>query len=169
MKKLFGILAFALFVYFGVSSDINAQNRNNCWYGCNNGGRHYYKHQGQGMCVNNMNNSYGYDVNNQETIKGTMESFEVIKRNRGKGGLHITLKSGDSNLQVHIGPTWYLDDINLDINKGDKLEIFGSKVTTDDGTFFIASKITKDNKEYSLRDKYGFPKWSRNRNRTSNN
>ncbi|MFH0734476.1 MAG: hypothetical protein V1773_09385 [bacterium] len=168
MKKIFGVLAFALFIYFGVSSEIDAQKGNNCWNGCNNGGR-YNKNQGRGICVNNINNSYGYDANNQETIKGTMESFEVIKRNRSGGGLHITLKSGDSNVKVHIGPTWYLDDINLDINKGDKLEIFGSKVTIDNDTFFIASKITKDNKEYSLRDKYGFPKWSRNRNRTFNN
>ena len=166
MKMFNQITIIALFVAFSCLTEINAQN-GNC---CGNYNRNGWRHNGQqkGMYLNNTNNS-GYDLKTEETIKGTMDDFEVIKGKGNRGGLHITLNTDKSKIDVHVGPTWYLDQINLDINKGDKLEIFGSKVTVGDDTFFIASKITKGNKEFSLRDKYGFPKWSHNRNKTSNN
>ncbi len=165
MKLLNQITIIVLFVSFCFLTDINAQNGNCCGNNYRHGGKH---NKQKGMCQYN-NNNVGYDLKTEETLKGTMEDFEVVKRNMNRGGLHITLNTGNSKVAVHVGPTWFLDEINLDINKGDKLEVFGSKVITENDTFFIASKITKGNKEFSLRDKYGFPKWSHGRNKSVKN
>lgn len=163
MKKLVSIAAIALVFVSIYSSNIEAQYGRNyknggCWSG---GGRNY----NNGYCQNFKNgNAPFYDLKSEIKINGTMESFDVIRGKGMRGGLEITLNDGKDKFIVHVGPTWYLDDINLDVNNGDKLEIFGSKVEMNGKTVILASKITQNGKTYSLRDKYGFPKWSgRNR------
>lgn len=162
MKKLVSITAIAILLISSFTTDIDAQYGRNKRSGCWNNGNGNYNN---GYCQN-MNNSRMpyYDLNNEVKFNGTMESFEVFRGKGMRGGLEITLNDGKDKQVVHVGPTWYLEDISLDINKGDKLEIFGSKVELNGKTVILASKVTFNGKTYSLRDKYGFPKWSgRNR------
>ncbi len=158
MKKLVSVTAIAVLFLSFFSSNIDAQNGRNfkkggCWYG---GGRNYN---------NNINMPF-YDLKSEVKVNGTMESFDVIRGRGMRGGLEITINDGKDKHTVHVGPTWYLDDINLDINNGDKLEVFGSKIDVKGKTLILASKITQNGKTYSLRDKYGVSKWGR-RNRTN--
>ncbi len=120
------------------------------------------KGNGNGYCYNNSNGPV-YDLNSETSINGTVESYELIKGRGNRGGLSLKVKTSDGVIDVHVGPTWYLDDLKLDINKGDKLEIFGSKVTLDNDTFVIASKVKQNGNDFQLRDKYGYPKWAGNR------
>jgi hypothetical protein len=149
-KSIFALLALTLI--FASISDISAQygRRNNKnWNGRG------------GYCYNN--NGPLYDLKTETTVKGTVESYELLRGNGYRGGLVLNVKTTEGNVNVHLGPTWYLDDVKLDINKGDKLEIFGSKVTVDNNTFVIASKVKQNGTDFQLRDKYGFPKWAGNR------
>lgn len=157
MKKvLFAISIFA--ILFATITDISAQY----------GRRNFKNGRGNGYCYNNNNNGPLYDLNSETTISGTVESYELIKGKGYRGGLLLKIKTTNGLVDVHVGPTWYLDNIKLDINKGDKLEIFGSKVTVDKDTFIIASKIKQNGNDYQLRDKYGFPKWAGNKRFSSN-
>ncbi|HPN37786.1 MAG TPA: hypothetical protein PL041_05240 [Melioribacteraceae bacterium] len=146
-NSVFAILILALLTL--TISDISAQygKRNNKY-----GNRNCY-----------YNNGPVYDLNTETTIIGTVESYELLRGNGYRGGLVLKLKTNNEVIDVHVGPTWNLDNIKLDINKGDKLEIFGSKVTIDKDTFIIASKVKLNGTEYQLRDKYGYPKWAGNR------
>lgn len=163
MKKLVSIAAIALLFLSVLTSNMDAQYGRNyknggCWNGA---GRNY----NNGYCQNGNNGKMPfYDLKSEVKINGTMESFEVFRGRGARGGLEITLNDGKDKQIVHVGPTWYLDDLNLDVNNGDKLEVFGSKIEVNGKTIILASKITQNGKTYSLRDKYGFPKWSgRNR------
>lgn len=146
-KSVLAIIAIAILI--ASFTEISAQ------YGRGHG------RYGKGYCYNN--NGPLYDLNSETTISGTVDSYELLKGNGRRGGLLLKVKTANGLTDVHMGPTWYLDNINLDINKGDKIEVFGSKVNLNNDTFVIASKVTHSGKEYKLRDKYGFPKWAGNR------
>jgi len=78
---------------------------------------------------------------------------------RGLGGTHLTLKTGTETLEVHLGPTAFLNEQKVVVAKGDTLEIVGSRVTVDDERVFIAKRVTKGGSVWTLRDASGLPLW----------
>jgi hypothetical protein len=57
-----------------------------------------------------------YDAATEATVTGTVESVEQItgseggRGRRGLGGTHITLKTSAETLEVHLGPTAFLNE-----------------------------------------------------------
>ena len=104
-----------------------------------------------------------YDVATEATVTGTVESTEQItgpaggRGRRGLGGTHITLKTSGETLEVHLGPTAFLNDKKVVITKGDTLVIVGSRVTVDDERVFIAKEVRKGDSVWTLRDAAGLP------------
>jgi hypothetical protein len=66
-----------------------------------------------------------YDVSTEATVTGTVESVDQIadpgtgRGRRGLGGTHITLKTSAETLDVHLGPTAFLNEKKVAIAKGD--------------------------------------------------
>jgi hypothetical protein len=107
-----------------------------------------------------------YDVKTETTIKGTVESVELIAgggggRGAAAGGTHLVLKTETGTLGVHVGPTAYLQEKGITLAKGDVLEVFGSRVTIDGQAVVIARQIKKGDSTWTLRDAAGRPLWSR--------
>lgn len=106
-----------------------------------------------------------YDLATETTVTGTVESVEQIagpaggRGRRGLGGTHITLKTSGDTLDVHLGPTAFLNDKKVAIAKGDKLVVVGSRVTVDDERVFIAKEVKKGDTVWTLRDAAGLPLW----------
>ena len=106
-----------------------------------------------------------YDLATEATVTGTVESIEQItgpaggRGRRGLGGTHITLKTSGETLEVHLGPTAFLNDKKVAIAKGDTLVIVGSRVTVDDERVFIAKEVKKGDSVWTLRDAAGLPLW----------
>jgi len=115
-----------------------------------------------------------YKVSTETAVKGTV--VEVLQltgqptgsppaamwRNcpRGWAGTHVSLKTNQGTLIVHVGPTAYLAEKNFSIANGDQLTITASKVHYQGSDFLIAKEITKGNQVLTLRDDRGFPLWS---------
>ncbi len=59
------------------------------------------------------------------------------------GGTHITLKTSAETLDVHLGPTAFLNERKVAIAKGDTLAIVGSRVAVDGERVFIIAKEVK--------------------------
>jgi hypothetical protein len=74
--------------------------------------------------------------------------------------MHFTLESEGQALDVHLGPTWYLEREGLELSKGDPVEVTGSVVDTDDDRFLVARELKKGAKVLTLRDERGVPVWS---------
>ncbi len=100
-----------------------------------------------------------YNINTVETVKGEVLSIDEQTGKRGSNGIHVTLKTEDGDLSVHLGPEWFMDKQTVKIAKGDQIEVTGSKITYKDKPALIAKLIKSGNDTLTLRDDNGYPVW----------
>jgi hypothetical protein len=119
----------------------------------------YPRHRGWGY-RNEFNRIY--NLNTVETISGKVISINAITPRQGMSqGVHLQLKTKQEVINVYLGPSWYLDNQNLQIKPKDKIEVTGSKVNFDGQPSLIAAQVKKGKDTLVLRDENGFPVWSR--------
>jgi hypothetical protein len=100
-----------------------------------------------------------YDKATETKVKGVVDELKTVE---GKDeGTHFILKmEGDKSILIHVGPEKFLKEIEASYEKGDKVEVIGSKVKSAEGEDeILAKEITKDNNTVTLRDGKGEPAW----------
>jgi hypothetical protein len=103
-----------------------------------------------------------YDPASVTTLSGAATAVDVVPGRGGRsGGLHVTMESGGRSVEVHLGPSWFLDQEGLKIAKGDTLEVTGSLVDSGAAKALIAREVKVAGKTLKLRDDQGIPVWSR--------
>ncbi len=96
-----------------------------------------------------------------ETLSGTVESIDKITPSKGMmSGVHLSLKTDKETISVHLGPEWYIERLDTKIEKGDKVEVKGSRVTFAGKPAIIAAEVKKGDNVLTLRDSTGIPAWS---------
>ena len=109
-----------------------------------------------------------YNIKKIITIKGTISKIDIICPIKGMGyGSVLILKSDKGTINIHLGPRWYIEQ-NVKIQKGDKIEVTGSKVKYGKKEFIIAAKIINKKKSVELRDGKGNPVWIKPQLRINN-
>ena len=102
-----------------------------------------------------------YDPTTEAVFKGTVEA--VTDRQcpvSGSMGSHVMLKLADgSTIEVHLATTKFVKLYDLAINKGDEIEVTGSKVKFEGVDTIFARQIKHGNDTYVFRDKDGKPVW----------
>jgi hypothetical protein len=74
---------------------------------------------------------------------------------------YLILKTTDrGNLDVMLGPGWYLAQQDWKISALDRLEITGIRIKYKNRPILMAQKVTKGKKVMELRDTSGRPLWS---------
>lgn len=102
-----------------------------------------------------------YNPATVETISGTVESVDKITPMKGMYyGIHIQLKTDKETISVHLGPGWFVERMDTKIEKGDKVEVKGSRVTMMGKPAIIAAEVKKGDSVLKLRDENGFPVWA---------
>jgi hypothetical protein len=102
-----------------------------------------------------------YNPATVETLSGTVESVDKVTPMKGMhSGIHLTLKTDKGNIDVHLGPEWYIERLDTKIEKGDKIEVKGSKVTVAGKPAVIAAEVKKGDSVLVLRDDNGIPAWA---------
>ncbi len=110
-----------------------------------------------------MGSSYQrmYDPARVETVSGTVESVNKITPMKGMNtGIHLALKTDKETIDIHLGPEWYIERQDVKIEKGDKIEGKGSRVTFSGKPAFIAGELKKGDSVLILRDSSGIPAWA---------
>jgi hypothetical protein len=103
-----------------------------------------------------------YDPSTETTVTGTVEEVKKVAGQRGgPGGTHLMIKTAQGSLEVHLGPTSYLEKQQFTFAKGDQVEVIGSKVKIESADVVIAREVKKGGKTLTLRDAQGVPVWSR--------
>ena len=106
-----------------------------------------------------------YNPANETTVKGTVEEVKAITGRRGWNGTHLTLKTADKTLDVHLGPASFLKEKGFSIAKGDQIEVTGATTETGGSEALIAREVKRGSETLVLRDAQGIPKWPRGRRR----
>ncbi len=107
-----------------------------------------------------------YDVKTIETANGSVVSIDQVSPDKNMStGVHLLLNTANGNISVHLGPSWYIDNQEIQINKGDNITVTGSKVTYNGDQVIIAKEIVKGDQVLKLRDDNGYPVWSGWRNK----
>ncbi len=102
-----------------------------------------------------------YDPRTVETVIGEVAGVDLIAPMRGMGaGVHLRLKTGKEVVSVHLGPSWYLDHLDARIEKGDKIEVKGSRVMLAGKPVIIAAEVKRGDALLKLRDDNGVPVWA---------
>jgi hypothetical protein len=77
----------------------------------------------------------------------------------------LIVKTDKETLEVHLGPTAFLEKEKFTFAKGDQIEVTGSKVKIEGADALIAREVKKGGKTLTLRDAQGVPAWSGGRRR----
>ncbi len=102
-----------------------------------------------------------YDPATEVRFSGVIEEVKNFECPvSGTMGFHIVLRSGDQPQVVHVAATKFLKDYEITFEKGDRIEVLGSKVTLESGeTAILAREIKRGQNTYAFRDKQGNPLW----------
>lgn len=100
------------------------------------------------------------------TVKGIVEEVEQIIPITGMcSGIHLKLKTDSEVKSIHLGPSWFIERQYIKIEKGDAVEVTGSKIEYKGEPVVIAAEIKKEDSILKLRDENGYPRWSGSRRR----
>jgi uncharacterized Zn-binding protein involved in type VI secretion len=102
-----------------------------------------------------------YDPAKAEAVTGqVVEVKEFSSMNGMRQGVGLTLKTGDKNVLVHLGPKFYIDKQAVKIAAGDTVEITGVKAARRGQDVFMAGEVKKNGEVLKLRDENGRPLWA---------
>jgi hypothetical protein len=126
-----------------------------------------------------------YDTQAEVTVTGTVQEVRTLGgmmpgdgpvalhgmgRGMGMQGTHLILQTETGTLEVHLGPTAFLESEKIigsgssdqpgPIAQGDTIEVVGSRMTIGGSRALIAREIRKGGQSWTLRDANGRPRWS---------
>lgn len=102
-----------------------------------------------------------YDPKAVETITASVEKVDKITSGKVMPyGVHLKVKNDKESIDVHLGKNWYIENQDIKIIPGDKVDIKGSRVTFQGKPVIIAAEVKKGDEVLQLRDENGFPVWS---------
>ncbi len=118
---------------------------------------------GMGMGGWGAGTKYGrlYNTQTVETVSGEVVKVDKIKPMKGMSyGIHLVLKTDKGEFPVHLGPAWYINNQDMEVAAGDKVEVKGSKVEIGGKPTIIAAEVKKGDDTLKLRDDNGYPMWA---------
>jgi DNA/RNA endonuclease YhcR with UshA esterase domain len=102
-----------------------------------------------------------YDLATEVTLKGTIT--DISERNcpvSGGLGFHFILKMQDTkSIEVHVATSKFVKTNEMGLNKGDQVEVVGSKVKFEGTETILARQITHGDEIFVFRFKDGKPAW----------
>ena len=102
-----------------------------------------------------------YNPATAETVSGTVEDVQSVVPIRAMNtGVQLILKTEKETIPVMLGPSWYIERLDVKIQKGDTIEVKGSRITLSGKPAIIAAEIKKGVKTLVLRDSSGIPAWA---------
>jgi hypothetical protein len=100
-----------------------------------------------------------YDVAKEVTLKGTID--DVKEMTMGKDvGVHLIVKTATETIEVRLCPSSYVKDFEVNLTKGQSIQVTGSRVKIEDKEIILARELVQGNNTVTLRDKGGDPVWT---------
>ena len=102
-----------------------------------------------------------YDVASEAKFKGVIDDVHDRQCPISGGlGSHFNLKLTDGSIvEVHLASTKFVKSYELVFNKGDEVEVTGSKVQFEGADAILAREVKRGNDDFVFRDPQGKPIW----------
>jgi hypothetical protein len=97
-----------------------------------------------------------YDTRTETRVTGTVEAVNNLACPNeycwygAGGGTHLTLKTANESIEVHLGPAVWLREQGINLTVGDSVEILGSRVTMRGVPALFAREIKKGEMTWTL-------------------
>ena len=93
-------------------------------------------------------------------IDGSAVVREVREVREGPlDGLQLVVKLGRDTVAVYLGPVEFLKTCEMTFEKGDQIQLAGSRVKFGGATIILAQKVRRGGVSLTLRDVRGEPNW----------
>jgi hypothetical protein len=94
-----------------------------------------------------------------ETISGTIEAVESVSSGNGGGqDIRVRLRTDAGVISVDLGPAWSIERQGIKIEKGDRLEVKGARMSSAGGTpALVAAEVKKGGAAPDRRHNAGIP------------
>lgn len=104
--------------------------------------------------------SRSFDPESLEEVTGTV--LEVLKTRDNSydtRGIILMLDVEDEIVEVHVGPTWFVERQIRSFKRGEELTVTGSVVPYHGQDILVVQSIGRGKKTYRFRDGEGSPFW----------
>jgi hypothetical protein len=102
-----------------------------------------------------------YNPQTVESISGEVVSVDRVTPMKSVYyDVHAAVKAAKETISVHLGSGWYIENQDVKIAPGDKIEVKGSRITFEGKPAIIAAEVKKGDEVLTLSDASGFPVWS---------
>ena len=114
-----------------------------------------------GAAAQNKQQGPRYNISAELKIKGVVEEVKSVPRAcTGETATHLMLRTDKGILEVQVAPEAFLKELDVNFQKGDKLEVTVSKVSRPEGDIYLAREVDKDGNALVVRDDKGDPVWT---------
>ena len=101
-----------------------------------------------------------YDLKTEVRIRGlVLDSNDHPCPISGGLGSHLLLKTQDGTIEVHLGPTKFVNEYELTLVRGNTVEVLGSRLFFEGRDALLAREITRGEETFVFRDANGKPVW----------
>lgn len=101
-----------------------------------------------------------YDNATETTFKGVVEEVKDFECPvSGTVGSHIEVRAADVLVEVHLAPAAFMKDFGIVINKGDQVDVIGSRISLNGVSTVLARQVNSNNYMYTFRNEQGRPLW----------
>lgn len=101
-----------------------------------------------------------YDSSDEVSVQGMVQDVQQFYCPiSGEQGTHLIVKTENGTVQVHIAPTRFLRSNNLSFNRGDEIQVVGSRIVYQGHDAMIARSITRAGQTVAFREPNGRPLW----------
>jgi len=101
-----------------------------------------------------------YNVATEAKFTGTIEDLKVPPKGKEKEIEYLTIKSGTDTLDLYLCPKSFIDEMGVNLAKGDEVAFTGSKVKQGDADLILTKELVKGTDTLVLRDDKGNPVWN---------
>ena len=103
-----------------------------------------------------------YDPATVTTVSGTIVRVALVaRRGADPGGIRLLLRTNRETLPVDLGPVWNLDELSINLRRGERIAVRGSRIMADGRPAIIAASVSVGGETVTLRDSTGAPAWVR--------
>jgi copper(I)-binding protein len=102
-----------------------------------------------------------YTTGEVQTVSGAVQSvYSATPPGVRTQAVYVSLKTDGDVIPVQLGPEWFIAKLATKIEKGDKIEVTGARVTVEGKSLMLAAQVKKGAETLVFRNDSGVPVWS---------